>query len=57
MNIAVNLDNFCIISNFNPKTKDYCKKEDCPKIRLLIKIFNFNPIIMKLGENDQIMSW
>ena len=33
------------------------KKVDWPKILLLIKIHNFNPIIMKIGENDKLMSW
>ena len=32
------------------------KKVEWPKNCLLIKIHNFNPIIMKLGENDQLMT-
>ena len=33
------------------------KKFPCPEMGLIIKIHNFHPIIMKLGENDQLMIW
>ena len=32
------------------------KKGYCPKSRLIIKIHNFNTIIVKLFQNDQLMS-
>ena len=38
-------------------TKDCCKKSGLAEIKLFIKIHNFNPIILTLVDNDQLMSW
>ena len=36
-------------------SRDCGKKVEWPKIKLLMKIHNFKPIIVKLGENDKLM--
>ena len=58
--IAVTDGNFMILdieghSNFYIETD--AKKITGPEICFYWKIHNFYPIFMKLGENNQIMSW
>ena len=40
---------------FGRPTRDWCKKCYGPKSRLIMKIHNFDPIIVKLCQNGQLM--